>query len=78
LDTYFGAEKYLGNEVHFNVAGQVNGVKNKLNQALNSQVSPNIALSGNISTFSVQGILPQNDHILVRLGASGNLAVKVI
>lgn len=72
-----GLKKYLGNEVHFNISGQVNGIKDKLNQAINGRVSPNISLSGNVNTLSVEGILPQNDHILVRLGASGNLTVNV-
>jgi hypothetical protein len=37
----------------------------------------NIALSGNINRLSVQTILHQNDHILGRLDAAGNLTAMV-
>jgi hypothetical protein len=72
-----GLKKYLGDQVHFNVSGQVNGIKGKLNQSLNGRVSPNVTLSGNVDSLALKGILPQNGYILVRLSAAGNLAVKV-
>lgn len=72
-----GVKKYLNNQVHFNVAGQVNGIKDKLSQSLNRQIGTNLTLSGSVDSLSLQGILPENDYILVRLSTSGNLAVKV-
>jgi hypothetical protein len=72
-----GVKKYLNSQVHFNVAGQVNGIKDKLSQSLNRQIGPNLTLSGNVDSLSLQGILPENDYILVRLSTTGNLVVKV-
>jgi hypothetical protein len=70
-------KKYLGSEIHFNIAGQVNGLKTQLTQAINSRVNPHVILSGNVNELSLQGILPVNDYILVRIKASGNLAMQV-
>lgn len=70
-------KKILGQDVHFNVAGQVNGVKDKLSQSLNRRIGSNIVLSGRVDSLRLQGILPEKDFILVRVSTSGNLAVKV-
>ena len=70
--------KYLGNQVHFNIAGQVNGLKEKLNQAINQPAGPHLMLSGSVDSLSLSGILPDKDYILLRVSTSGNLAIKVI
>ena len=70
-------KKALGSEIHFNIAGQVNTLKVQLNQAINSRVNQHVTLSGNVNDLSLQGILPVNDYILVRIKAGGNLAMQV-
>jgi len=70
-------KKYLNNEIHFNISGQINALKSKLNQSINSQVNPHVTLSGSVNDLSLQGILPVKDYILVRVRTTGNLSMRI-
>jgi hypothetical protein len=70
-------KKFFSNQVHFNLAGQINTINDKLNKSLNRQISPNVTLSGKVDKLSLQGILPEADYILVRISTSGTLAASV-
>jgi len=69
--------KYLGSQVHFNIYGTVNGLKDRLSAALNRAVNPNVNLTGKIDSLSLEGILPGKDYILVRVKTTGNLSVQI-
>ena len=70
-------KKYLKGQVHFNISGQVNGLKDKLNKSINQRVNPNVTLAGSVNALSLQGILPLNDYMVLRVIANGNLSVKI-
>jgi hypothetical protein len=71
-----GIKKYLHDQLHFNISGQINNLKSKLNQALTQPIVQKITLNGNVDTLSADGILPLNNYILLRVSASGNLSVR--
>ena len=71
-----GIKKYLHDQLHFNISGQINNLKTKLNQALNQPIGQKITLNGNIDTITADGILPLKDFILLRISTSGNLSAR--
>ena len=71
-----GIKKYLHDQLHFNISGQINNLKSELNQTFNQPIGPRIALAGNIDSLTADGILPLKDYILLRVSASGNLSAK--
>lgn len=70
-------KRFFSNQLYFNLAGQINNLKDKLNQSLNRQISSSVTLSGKVDSLSLKGILPETDYILVRTTARGNLTVNV-
>ena len=70
-------KKYMNSQVYFNISGQVNAVKNKLNQAINSRITPNVILSGNVDSLRLEGILPVSDYILLRVSTIGKLEAEI-
>ena len=69
--------KYLGSQVHFNISGNVNGLKDQLSAALNRPVNSNVNLAGKVDSLTFEGILPGKDYILVRVKTTGNLLLKI-
>jgi len=72
-----GIKKYLHDQLHFNISGQINSLKTKLNQALNQPVNNRLVLNGRIDTIKADGLLPLKDYMLLRVSTVGNLSVSV-
>ena len=72
-----GIKKYLHDQLHFNISGQINSLKDKLNQALNQPVNNRLVLSGHIDTIKADGLLPLKDYMLLRVSTAGSLSVTV-
>ena len=72
-----GIKKYLHDQLHFNISGQINSLKDKLNQALNQPVNNRLVLNGRIDTIKADGLLPLKDYVLLRVSTVGNLSVSV-
>ena len=70
-------KKHVGKQIHFNIASQLNTLKNELVKGLNRDLSANVKLNGSVSSLTLQDILPMNDYLLVRVVAKGNMAVNV-
>jgi hypothetical protein len=70
-------KKRLGEEIHFNIGSQVNALRDKMNRSINGRVNQHVVLSGKVTDLSLQGILPLNDYILVRVKTSGSLSMQV-
>jgi len=70
-------KRHVGREIHFNIASQLNQFKSELIKGLNRDMSANVKLSGGVSSFTLQDILPMDDYLLVRLVAKGDMAVNV-
>ena len=70
-------KKYFHDQLHFNISGQINSLKTKLNQALNQLVNNKLVLNGHIDTIKADALLPLKDYILLRVSTVGKLSVNV-
>ncbi len=70
-------KKYLNNQVHFNISGQIKNLKNNLNIAINKPLDSHVSLQGKINSIELVDILPLKDYILIRASATGDLGLRM-
>lgn len=68
---------FFKDEVKIPLALNLNDMKDKLDKGLNRKLNSSVNITGKILNLNVVGILPENDYLLLRVNASGNMSVNI-